>query len=260
MSSPKILPNRAESSDPGAGRIVGSGSSNNPSPSQTSTHDPKPDGPKTGGPAGRTEARFQVGDPTDFGANLFRLNDDSFAFPLECRMTDFHLGGCALKYQSHSPIPSQIARLHFQIEKLSIDAQVVGRVRWSRLTGMGTYHSGFEFGQPLPPAVIDRMLREKKVTRRVHRRKQIDASVTVRQSTPHLVCPNARLVSISLGGAQVWTNRPLAVNSRLLLALPGGITAVANTVWSVENGENDYSTGVAFNTVDHGKRLYSAFA
>lgn len=193
---------------------------------------------------------------TDFEAELLYSPDDQNPEILTCRIADMHLGGCALRYQGVA-LPTRPAQLHFHACRLGIDIKIVGLVRWSRQTGLGSFTSGFQFRQPLPPIIIEKLLEENQITRRVHHRKDVDQPVLIRQSNPTLVLRDARVVSVSCGGVQLITQQPLSLDSRLLLKLHNGSSAVANTVWSVKHG-NEFRAGAAFMWEDQGRTFFSA--
>lgn len=208
--------------------------------------------------ADRSSDRFVV---TENGALLnARLTFCDGSVPnseVVCQIADLHLGGCALRYQTSKALSRRTALMHLQIPDLDLKLHILGAVRWSRQTGMGTFTSGFQFRQPLPCRVIQSMLREDKITRRIAPRVSTDLPVQVRQSAPPLSLDNSRIISVSKTGVQLVTQEPLELKSRLLLRMPCGATAVATTVWCVLR-ENDFASGATFLAADQGRKFFTA--
>ncbi|TWU07618.1 PilZ domain-containing protein [Stieleria varia] len=188
-------------------------------------------------------------------ASLFVGPSHATAEKVTCQIADLHLGGCALRYQTRAALETALARLHVADSKIGLNLEMIGHVCWSRQTGLGTFTSGFQFHQPLSPKVIDSLLRENRITRRVHHRVDVDLPVAVRQNLPSLSLNGSRLASVSPGGVQLTTSEPLELKSKLLLILPNGTTAVATTVWCV-CGDDDFSSGAKFVSPDQGRHFH----
>ncbi|TWT92991.1 PilZ domain-containing protein [Neorhodopirellula pilleata] len=165
----------------------------------------------------RQSDRFYSKNSEELAADLLILEgDDVLAFPV--RLADISETGCAVEISAQFNRDIPVAILRIRDIGGTVNLELAGRMCWNQRTSLGANTCGFCFRRPLSNEIIDQMVDNGWVTRRLEPRVRTGAIVEVRRAHGLPTIGMATLQDFSMTGIRLTLNSEVEVGERLLIS------------------------------------------